>query len=166
MKQPSLKVFRHKAIGVIHSPFTVPAGTPIQPPAGTGVAGTVEVFAEYAEGLADIKGFSHLILIYQLHLIKKASLAVKPFLDNVNHGVFATRSPGRPNHIGLSIVRLTGVEDNVLLIEDLDILNGTPLLDIKPYVPEFDQRLDCRIGWMKKNVARLPVTKDDGRFVS
>ncbi len=161
-----MKEFRHKVIGVIHSPFTRPEGTPIQPPAGAGIAGTVEVFPEYADGLVDIKGFSHLILIYQLHLIKATALTVKPFLDHVNHGVFAARSPSRPNRIGLSIVHLAGIKDNILQIEDLDIIDGTPLLDIKPYVPEFDQRRDCRIGWMAKNVSKLHRTKDDGRFVS
>ena len=161
-----MQEFRHKVIGIIRSPFTRPEGTPIQPPAGAGVAGTVEVLPEYTDGLADIKGFSHLILIYQLHLIKATSLTVKPFLDNVNHGVFATRSPGRPNRIGLSIVRLTGVKGNVLQIEDVDIVDGTPLLDIKPCVPEFDQHADCRIGWMTNNVSKLKATRDDGRFIS
>jgi tRNA-Thr(GGU) m(6)t(6)A37 methyltransferase TsaA len=158
--------YEHRSIGIIHSPFKEPKGTPIQPPAGAGIAGTIEIFPEYAEGLTDIGGFSHLILLYHLHLIQKSSLVVKPFLDTVTHGVFATRSPGRPNHIGLSIVRLIKVTDNVLHIQDMDILDGTPLFDIKPYVPDFDQRTDCRIGWMCNNVTKLPTMRDDGRFLT
>jgi len=161
-----MTVFEHKVIGVIHSPFKEPKGTPIQPPAGVGIMGTVEVIPEYVEGLADIDGFSHLILLYQLHLVQTSSLMVKPFLDNAQHGVFATRSPGRPNKIGLSVVRLLKVETNILHVQDIDIVDGTPLLDIKPYVPGFDQRENCRIGWMENNISKLPAMKDDGRFLS
>ena len=155
---------RYKPIGIIYSPFKEQKGTPIQPTAAKGVDGTVEVFPEYVEGLKDLEGFSHIILIYHFHLIKKSSLKVKPYMDNQLHGVFSTRAPSRPNPIGISIVRLTTIERNTLHIQDVDIVDGTPLLDIKPYVPEFDVRAVDKIGWLEKNVNKLPTSKDDGRF--
>jgi tRNA-Thr(GGU) m(6)t(6)A37 methyltransferase TsaA len=156
---------RFKPIGIIHSPFKEPRGTPVQPTAATGIAGTVEVFPEYAAGLKDIDGFSHVILLYQLHNVREFSLVVKPFLDKVTHGVFATRAPGRPNSIGLSVVCLLQVDGNILKIQDIDIVDDTPLIDIKPYVPQFDHRQPCKIGWMEKNIAKLTYVSDDGRFV-
>ncbi len=155
---------KYKPIGIIHSPFKEPRGTPIQPTATKGVDGTVEVFQEYVEGLKDLDGFSHIILIYHFHLSKKSLLKVKPFMDNQIHGVFSTRAPGRPNPIGISTVRLIKIEKNILYIKDIDIIDGTPLLDIKPYVPEFDVRAVDKIGWLKKNVDKLSISKDDGRF--
>ena len=154
----------YQPIGIIHSPFKEPQGTPIQPPAAKGIDGTVEVFPGYAEGLKDVEGFSHIILIYHFHLSKRCSLKMKPYMDDKEHGVFAMRSPSRPNPIGISTVRLTGVKDNILHIQDVDIVDGTPLLDIKPYVPEFDIREVERIGWLEKNVHKLSMSKDDGRF--
>ena len=154
----------YRPIGVVHSPFKKPRGTPIQPPGAEGVAGTVEVFPEYAEGLLDLDGFSHVILVYHFHLSRKPSLKVKPFMDDRVHGVFAIRGPSRPNPIGISVVRLVRLEGNVLHIQDVDIVEGTPILDIKPYVPEFDARPVERTGWLEKNVHRLPASKDDGRF--
>ena len=151
-------------IGVIRSPFFEPKGTPIQPTAAQDVNGVVEVYPEYAEGLKDIEGFSHLILLYHLHLAQPAGLLVKPFLGNELHGIFSTRSPGRPNAIGLSIVRLTGREGNLLHIRDVDIVAGTPLLDIKPYVAEFDARQSVKSGWFEDNIHKLANTRDDGRF--
>lgn len=156
---------RYKPIGVIHSPFKEPKGTPIQPTAAKDVEGFVEVFPEYAEGLKDLDGFSHIILIYHFHLVKKPSLKVKPFMDTQVHGVFSTRAPSRPNPIGISVVRLIGVKGNLLHIRDVDVVDGTPLLDIKPYVPEFDARKAERIGWLEKNIHKLSASKDDGRFV-
>jgi len=155
---------RYKPIGIIHSQFKEPKGTPIQPIAAKGADGTVEVFPEYAEGLKDLEGFSHIILIYHFYLSKKSSLKVKPFMDNRIHGVFSTRAPSRPNSIGISVVRLIMIERNTLYIRDVDIVDGTPLLDIKPYVPEFDIRVVDKIGWLEKNVNKLPTSKDDGRF--
>ncbi len=155
----------HEIIGIIHSPFHEPKGTPIQPTATKGVMGTVELFPEYAEGLDDVDGFSHLILIYQLHLVTTTSLKVKPFLDIVTHGVFATRASGRPNRIGLSVVTLLGKHGTTLDICDVDIVDGTPLLDIKPFVPAFDARENCRTGWMEANIHKLLSTRDDGRFI-
>ncbi len=154
----------YKPIGIIHSPFKDPLGTPIQPSAARGVKGTIEIFPEYAEGLIDIEGFSHIILIYHFHLSREFSLKVKPYLDDQLHGVFATRAPARPNPIGISIVRLIKIEREKLFIEDVDIVDGTPLLDIKPFVSEFDSREAEKIGWLRKHIDKLPKMKDDGRF--
>jgi len=153
-----------KPIGIIQSPFQETKGTPIQPTAARDVAGSIEIYPEYAAGLKDLEGFSHLILIYHLHLAKDAELVVKPFLGNELHGIFATRSPARPNAIGLSVVRLTKVESRTVYIQDVDIVAGTPLLDIKPYVAEFDVRSDVRSGWFEQNLYKLSATRDDGRF--
>jgi len=155
---------RYKPIGIIHSPYKEPRGTPIQPTAAKDVEGTVEIFHEYAEGLKDIEGFSHIILVYHFHLSKEFSLKIKPYMDNSLRGVFATRSPSRPNPIGISVVRLIRVKGNILHIRDVDIVDGTPLLDIKPYVPEFDVRKVEKIGWLEKKVKKLHKIKDDGRF--
>lgn len=152
-------------IGVIYSPFKEPKGTPIQPTGAEGIAGTVEVFSEFTKGLKDIADFSHIILLYNFHLSKKYKLEVKPFMDDQLHGVFATRASARPNSLGISIVRLTKVEGNILHIKDVDIVDGTPLLDIKPYVPEFDIREVEKVGWLEKNVHKLSTSKDDERFI-
>lgn len=151
-------------VGIIHSPFTAAKGTPIQPTSAVGVEGTIEIFPQYQDGLKDLDGFSHIILLYHLHKVTKASLQVKPFMDASAHGVFATRAPARPNPIGISIVRLMKIEKNQIYIQDVDILDGTPLLDIKPYLPEFDHREVTSTGWLKQNVHKLPDTNDDGRF--
>lgn len=151
-------------IGVIHSPFKKPEGTPVQSKASSDIKGQVEVFEAYIAGLKDLEKFSHIILLYHFHLAREASLEVKPFLDNKVHGVFATRAPARPNAIGISIVRLLKIKGNILDIQDIDILDGTPLLDIKPFVPQFDNREDCSIGWLQKNIDKLSSKKDDGRF--
>ncbi|MBA7664317.1 tRNA (adenine(37)-N6)-methyltransferase [subsurface metagenome] len=155
---------KYKPIGVIHSPFKEPKGIPIQSAGAQGIDGTVELFPEYTEGLKDVEGFSHLILIYHFHLSKESPLKVKPYMDNKVHGVFAMRGPSRPNSIGISIVHLVRVEGNILHIQDIDIVDGTPLLDIKPYVPEFDIREVEKTGWLEKNVHKLSTSKDDGRF--
>lgn len=155
----------YKPIGVIHSPFKEPKGTPIQPAGAKGMDGKVEVFAEYVEGLRDIDGFSHIILIYHFHLSKGASLTAKPFMDSEARGVFAVRAPSRPNPIGISVVRLVSVVKNTLHIQDVDIVDGTPLLDIKPYVPRFDVREVERIGWLEENIHKVATSKDDGRFI-
>ena len=160
-----MKEIRYKPIGITHSPFKEPKGTPIQPVAGQEVEGTIEIFPEYVEGLKDLEGFSHIILVYHFHLAKRGTLKVVPYMDNEPRGVFATRAPTRPNPIGISIVRLVKVEGNTLYIQDIDIVDGTPLLDIKPYVPEFDVRKVEKIGWLIKRVKRLYETRDDGRFI-
>jgi len=162
--EPLMNEISCRPIGFIRSPFKEPTGTPIQSLAARDVEGTVEIDPKYADGLRDIDGFSHLILIYHCHLCRKPSLLVKPFLDNQTRGVFATRAPARPNPIGVSIVRLVRVEGTRLHIKDMDVVDGTPLLDIKPYVPEFDIAESDKIGWYKGNLAKLYEAKDDGRF--
>ena len=134
-------------IGVIHSIHRVAEETPVQPVCAQGVSGRAEVFPEYVEGLKDLDGFSHVILLYHLHRAGPAQLTVQPFTDDKPRGLFATRHPRRPNPIGLSIVRLLRVEGNTLELEDVDILDGTPLLDIKPFVPRFDTIPEARGGW-------------------
>ena len=153
-----------RPIGIIHSPFKKAEGTPIQASAAGDIQGTVEVFKEYAEGLCGLEDFSHIILIYHFNLSRKTSLKVKPYMDETEHGVFATRAPSRPNAIGISTVKLIDIKDNVLYIQEVDIIDGTPLLDIKPYVKEFDTRPSDKKGWLENNVAKLHKTKDDGRF--
>ncbi|MBN1280494.1 MAG: tRNA (N6-threonylcarbamoyladenosine(37)-N6)-methyltransferase TrmO [Candidatus Thermoplasmatota archaeon] len=145
----------YRPIGIIHSPFTEPQGTPIQPASGRGVKGTVELFPAYVGGLLDIEGFSHLILLYHFHRSTSFSLRACPYLDDTPHGVFAIRSPRRPNPIGLSVVRLVSVDDNILHVQDLDIIDGTPLLDIKPFVPAFDAADEIRIGWLEGRIKHL-----------
>jgi tRNA (adenine37-N6)-methyltransferase len=138
--------FMMRPIGVIHSPFTEKDKTPIQASRSQAI-GLVEVSPEFSDGLQDIDGFSHIILIYAFHLSSGYSLRVKPFLDDHEHGLFATRYPYRPNPIGLSVVRLTQRQGAALTVEGIDVLDGTPLLDIKPYVEDFDMRTGIRTGW-------------------
>ena len=133
-------------IGIIHSPFTDKDETPIQS-SRSDVVGEVEVFPQYQTGLQDLDGFSHIILLYVWHEAQGYDLLVKPFLDDQLRGLFATRYPGRPNQIGLSVVRLRAIRGNKLEIEGVDALDNTPLLDIKPYVPDFDVQNDVRTGW-------------------
>lgn len=146
MGKTQLTEFIMRPIGVIRSPFTDKNQTPIQPSRSPAI-GRVEVAAEFAEGLQDVEGFSHLILLYAFHCSVGYTLRVKPFLDNRQRGLFATRYPCRPNPIGLSIVRLLEWQASTLVIEGVDVLDGTPLLDIKPYVPEFDVRTNVLTGW-------------------
>ena len=155
---------RYKPIGVIHSPFKEPAGTPIQPRAAGETGGTVEVAPEYIPGLKDLDGFSHVTLIYHFHLAGGVELEVKPFMDEESHGIFATRAPARPNPIGMSVVRLLRIEGGTLHVRGVDVVNGTPLLDIKPYVPEFDVFEAEKTGWLRNSVHKLRGTRDDGRF--
>jgi len=137
----------YRPIGVIRSPYTVPSETPIQPVYAEGTKGRAEILPEFADGLRDLEGFSHVVLIYHFHRAAGVRLRVKPFLEDVAHGVFATRAPCRPNPIGFSLVRLLGRDAAVLHLEDVDVLDGTPLLDVKPYVDRFDHREDVRCGW-------------------
>jgi tRNA-Thr(GGU) m(6)t(6)A37 methyltransferase TsaA len=160
-----MEEIRLRLIGIIHSPFTAAKGTPIQSSAGRDVRATVEVYPEYAEGLQDLKGFSHLILLYHCHRVRPYSLTVLPVMDSVPRGVFATRAPSRPNPIGLSVVRLLSRAGNILTIREVDILDGTPLLDIKPYIEDTDVRRNTRKGWLEGKIKGLLNTRDDSRFV-
>lgn len=161
-KSNAMDAISYRPIGVIHSQFKEILGMPIQAAAAIGIPGSVDIFPEYAEGLRDIDGFSHLILIYHLHLVQEYKLIVHPYLDDQPHGIFATRAPRRPNPIGLSIVRLITVRDATLTVQDVDMVDGTPLLDIKPWVPEFDARSDARIGWFTKNIGRMRDVRSTG----
>jgi tRNA-Thr(GGU) m(6)t(6)A37 methyltransferase TsaA len=138
--------FNMQPIGLIHSPFTEKGQTPIQSTRSQAI-GSVEVYPEFIDGLKDLDGFSHIIIFYVFHQSSGFSLRVKPFLDDHERGLFATRYPARPNPIGISIVELKLVRDNYLTVEGIDVLDGTPLLDIKPYVPDFDIRTETRTGW-------------------
>lgn len=153
-----------KQIGTIHSPFPSPHGMPIQPSGAVGIRGEVEVFAEFKDGLDDLSGFSHIYILYYFHMAKAFTLKVKPFLDKVERGIFATRAPSRPNPIGISVVRLVGIDRNFLHVQDIDVVDKTPLLDIKPYIPEFDVRQPERVGWMQETVKKVTKVKADGRF--
>jgi tRNA-Thr(GGU) m(6)t(6)A37 methyltransferase TsaA len=157
-------VITYQPIGVIRSPFTSVTGMPIQPPGAVGIEGTAVVNPEFLEGLRDLDGFSHLILLYHFHQVTESQLVVTPFLDQQPRGVFATRAPKRPNPIGLSVVRLMRVEGNTLHIQDVDILDGTPLLDIKPYVPEFDGQPAARAGWFERAKGQVQDKRSDDRF--
>ena len=151
-------------IGIIHSPFTKLSGMPIQPAGAAGVEGTVEVFPKYNDGLKDLEGFSHIIMLYHFHRSKGFKLHVVPFMDSTPRGVFATRAPKRPNPIGLSVIKLQKIQDNILYVENVDILDGTPLLDIKPYVPEFDEQTEARAGWLEEARKEVSKRKSDQRF--
>ena len=156
--------FAYRPIGVIHSPFKKREGMPIQPAGAKGICGTVELFKEFGAGLRDLEGFSHVIVLYHFHRSEGFDLEVVPFLDAQVRGVFATRAPRRPNGIGISVLRLLGVKKNVLEVENIDILDGTPLLDIKPFVPEFDAAQDVRTGWLEESSNRVSDRKADDRF--
>ena len=142
--------FELKQIGIIHSEYTDPSAAPIQGVFQPKSCGRVEVFGEYEAGLEGVEGFSHLILLYWFHRAGPYALKAAPFLDADNTmGIFSIRKPQRPNPVGLSVVRLLSRENNILNISEVDILDGSPLLDIKPFVPEFDCRDDVRIGWLE-----------------
>lgn len=152
-----------RPIGVIRSPFRATQGMPIQTVAAADAEGELEVLEEFAPGLRDVEGFEYLILLTHLHQATE-KLEVVPFMDTVGHGVFATRAPARPNRIGLSIVRLLALQGRVLRFAGNDMLDGTPVLDIKPYVPLLDVRATERIGWFAQGLQRLPSTLADDRM--
>jgi tRNA-Thr(GGU) m(6)t(6)A37 methyltransferase TsaA len=152
----------YEAIGVIRSPFREQRGTPIQPSRSDNAEGTVVLRQDLAEGLSDLDGFSHIILLCHLHKTRPYRLKVIPYLDTEPRGLFATRAPSRPNPIGLSVVELLGISGNTLKVRGLDLLDGTPVLDIKPYVGEFDDRSKLRTGWLEH--ARKKARLADDRF--
>lgn len=155
-----------KKIGIIETPFLSVGEMPVQPLSGKGIKGRIILENEFVNGLKDIEKFTYITLLYLLHEIKEYSLTVVPFMDTEEHGIFATRSPKRPNKIGLSTVRLLSVNNNILEIEDIDMLNNTPLLDIKPYFPQFDNRRGGKAGWLDKNKKLHMKTRiiSDNRF--
>jgi len=135
-------------VGIIHTPFEDISGMPIQPLAAKGIKGYIALFPEYLEGLIDLEGFSHITLLYHFHKIYGYHLKVQPFMDTEEHGIFATKSPKRPNAIGFSTVKLLGIENNIIHIEMVDMLNKTPLIDIKPFFSKFDNRTNTKSGWL------------------
>jgi tRNA-Thr(GGU) m(6)t(6)A37 methyltransferase TsaA len=159
-----LEAVTYRPIGIVHTPFSDVEGMPIQPTAALGVPGSIVLEAEFAAGLLDLEGFSHLTLLYHLHAVRQTRLIVTPFLDDSPHGVFATRSPARPNPLGLSTVRLVAIHGCTVEIEDVDMLDGTPLLDIKPYAPAFDDRQGARVGWFSGRLDNLAKVRADPRF--
>lgn len=160
------KKIQFNPIGIIHSPFKQIAGTPIQTTFSKDGEGTIEISPKFKEGLKDLEGFSHIILIYHFHKSKGYSLLCRPFLDDMTRGLFATRAPRRPNPIGLSIVRLKQIRDNILSVTSLDIVDGTPLIDIKPYIPRFDSPKILKVGWFKKAFENKKSTiLADDRFI-
>ena len=156
-----------ESIGEIHTPFKKLEGMPIQPIGAQGVKGEIHIKQKYLDGLKDIKHFSHLNLIYHLHKVKNYELEVKPFLDTKTHGIFATRSPKRPNPIGLSVVQLDKVKNNILYVSNVDILDKTPIIDIKPYVPQLYQDTieNLKIGWFETKKDQAKTTNADSRFI-
>jgi len=160
-----MKVKKFKSIGVIHSPFKGIEGMPIQPSSAKGIDGWIELDPTYLAGLQDLDGFSHIILLYYFHKAKDIKLVVTPFLDDLPHGIFATRAPTRPNPIGLSVVELKRIENERLFITNVDVLDGSPLLDIKPYIPGFDHQQDVRIGWMQASEDEIRTKVSDDRFL-
>lgn len=154
-----------KPIGIIHSPFKSLEDMPIQPRGAGEATGSVVVEELYREGLADLEGFSHIYLLYSFHQARRTALSVVPFMDTRPRGVFATRSPLRPNHIGLSIVAIEAIAGNVITVRGIDVLDGTPLLDIKPYIAAFDEVGSSLSGWMQGSAAEVAEKRSDGRFV-
>ncbi|MFP3855170.1 MAG: tRNA (N6-threonylcarbamoyladenosine(37)-N6)-methyltransferase TrmO [Anaerolineales bacterium] len=159
-----MRKIEYQVIGTIHSPHQTAGDMPIQPASARGVEGEVHLTEEFADGLQDLAGFSHVILLYHFHQTEEPRLRVVPFLDQVERGVFATRAPVRPNPIGVSIVELLEVDGNQLRIANVDILDGTPLLDIKPFIPQFDCPEEARIGWLADSISEIDRKQSDDRF--
>lgn len=159
-----IKNIVYQPIGIIHSPFKEVAGMPIQPCGAKKAGGSIELLTEYEKGLKDIKGFSHIIILYHFHKITHWVPEVIPFMDNKLHGIFATRSPARPNAIGISILPLLRREGGLLYVEELDILDQTPVLDLKPFFGPYDNRLQVRSGWLDAVVKTPENVMADDRF--
>ena len=152
------------SIGSIHSPFKELADMPIQPAGAQGIKGTIELDPQFIPALQDLEGFSHIYVLYYFHKSTGWKQKVIPFLDKQERGLFSTRAPHRPNPIGLSVLKVEGVAENRVLVSNVDILDGTPLLDIKPYVPQFDGAEDIRIGWVEESIHQVGNVRTDRRF--
>ncbi len=159
-----MKSIEYRQIGRVKSPIKQPQNAPIQPNGAGDVIAHIEISADYAAGLRDLEGFSHIIVIYHFHQHKPYKLVCKPFLDDSPHGIFAIRAPNRPNPIGLSVVRLRSVVDNVLEVAGADMIDGTPVLDIKPYVATFDAHPTATLGWLEQRAAASATHRSDDRF--
>lgn len=153
-----------KPVGIIHSPYKTVENMPIQTSASKDVEAVIEIFDQYKEGLSDLEGFSHIYVIFFLNMVREPKLKVIPFLDTVERGVFATRSPARPNPVGLSLAELVSVNENLLKIRGVDMLDGSPVLDIKPYVPDFEKYEKVRIGWFEGKTHKADDILSDMRF--
>ncbi len=170
MQSQKNKAMKHKAgihfkpIGIIRTPFKSKEGMPIQSGAAAGIKGTIVLDEQYVEGISDLDGFTYIYLVYFFHQSDGFNLKVIPFLDDKPRGLFSTRAPRRPNQIGISVVKVLAVKDNKIEIEQVDMLDGTPLLDIKPYIPEFDARTQGKTGWIARQVDNLNKTRSDRRF--
>jgi len=160
----NLNQINYTPIGIIHSPFTELESMPIQPSGAQGIKGHILINEDFIEGLDDLDGFSHIYLLYHLHLSNSYNLKVVPFLDDQLRGIFSTRAPKRPNPIGLSVVKLNKIVMNRLDIENVDMVDGTPLLDIKPYVQDIDEVDYSRIGWLSKHIKEIHSRRSDQRF--
>jgi len=157
-------VITYQTIGIINSPFKNIEKMPIQPGGALGIAGSIELDEKYVPALKDLEGFSHIYILYHFHRVNGWKPVVTPFLDNTARGLFATRAPKRPNPIGLSVVRLLGIKGNQLKIENVDVLDGTPLLDIKPYLSDFDHFKETSSGWLQDVSEEVKHTRSDQRF--
>ena len=154
----------YKPIGIINTPHKTKEGMPIQTKGAKGIKGQIILKEEFTAGLNDLEGFSHIILIYHFHKSVGFELQTRPFLDNTKRGVFSTRAPRRPNSIGISVVRLLNIDKNILDIENVDMIDGTPLLDIKPYISDFDIYEIEKSGWIENKTNELNSIKSDKRF--
>ena len=158
-----MEAISYRPIGIISSPFKENIGIPRQAVGASDVKGTIEIFDDFSEGLKDLSGFSHIVVIFHLHMVKAPSLKAFPPWDGKEHGVFATRSPYRPNPIGVSVVGLERVDKNILHISGVDMADGSPVLDIKPYIPDLNPTGDIRIGWLTDNVEGMNKSKSGDR---
>jgi len=154
---------KYEPIGIIHSPFTDRIGIPRQAAGAPEITAKIEIFDEYIDGLSDLDGFSHIVVIFHLHLVQKSSLKAFPPWDHREHGAFATRSPHRPNPIGVSVVRLENIDRNILNISGVDMADGTPVLDIKPYIPALNPTEAVRTGWLKDKTEGMNKSKSGDR---
>ncbi len=160
-----MDIIKFKPIGYVKSPHKKREGSPIQPNGAKEYEGYIEIKKELIEGLRDLEAFSHIIVIYHLHEVHDVKLVCRPFMDDVEHGIFAIRGPNRPNPIGLSIVPLKCIEDNKVWIKNIDMLDGSSVLDIKPYVVDFDSYPNATKGWLEHNVHKSHTMRADDRFL-
>jgi len=158
-----MEIVNYRPIGIIHSPFKEHVGIPRQAVGASEIKASIEIFAEFSEGLQDLDGFSHILVIFHMHMIKASRLKAYPPWDGQEHGVFATRSPYRPNPIGLSVVSLESIANNILHISGVDMADGSPVLDIKPYIPDLNPTEDVRIGWLTDKVEGMNTSKSGDR---
>ena len=164
-KEVLMTTITYNSIGYVTSPHKSRVGSPIQPTGAKQYSGKIIINKELQEGLLDLDGFSHIIVLYHLHKVDQCSLICKPFMDDQRHGIFAIRGPNRPNPIGLSVLPILGIQGNEIEVGHLDILDATPVLDIKPYVTDFDSIPHATKGWLENNVHKSRTMVSDTRFI-